>query len=196
MTTMLLHVRPRLYMTEPVQADLVDVVIQPFGLKLRGGIDIKTCRPYPNKRYIVVCRKKGRKGADGILIEAEPVDEFHVATRWAVAAELLLTHRVYYRLIDREFDFASDDMTLWRGDDRYAARWPAWATGLPPVVAEPKMELLRPDDLRVMRTDFRDGSGHIVEHREEIHMPTIERERLSSFRDGIHRPDVTGAFIV
>ena len=51
---------------------------------------------------------------DGILIETpEFIGRFDIKTQWAVEAQLLVTHHVDYRVIDREFLAASDDMMLW-----------------------------------------------------------------------------------
>ena len=55
---------------------LVDLQIDPLGIRLVGGDDLATRRPYPNKMYAVACRKQGQKAINGILIEtAKPVEE-------------------------------------------------------------------------------------------------------------------------
>ena len=78
---------------------LVDMALYPTGLRLRGGIELIIRRPYPNKHYAVACRRHGHnKAFDGIRIEAErPTGELIYTARWAIDAELVVTHRVRYR---------------------------------------------------------------------------------------------------
>ncbi len=112
---MLFHIRPRL-ISPFKDVELVDLGIHPLNLRLEGGLDLATRRPYLNKRYAVACRKEGRKAIDGILIEmAAPVQEMHYTARWAVEATFLVTHDIHYKLLDHDFDAASDSMVLWYG---------------------------------------------------------------------------------
>jgi Family of unknown function (DUF6012) len=86
---MLLHIRPKLFAPFKDPVALVDLEITLFGLQFRGGVDLATRRPYPNKRFPVACRREARKALDGILIETPgPVDEFHVTARWATPSLL------------------------------------------------------------------------------------------------------------
>lgn len=177
---MLLHIRPRLY-SRFEKVALIDLEIPQLGLRLRGDIDLVTRRPYPNKFYAVACRKMGRKAVDGILIQTDrPCAGFQCIVRWAIDASLVVTHRVDYTLLDQDFDFASDDMTLWHED-----RWPTWADGISPLLAEPKMEILVPTtrEPTVNTHDRLDRDGYICERQQAFHMPTIERSRLSDARE-------------
>jgi hypothetical protein len=145
------------------------------------GVDLATRRPYPNKRYAVACRREGRKAIEGILIEnSPPVEKLDYTARWVVDAEFVATHRVSYKLLDHEFDAASDSMMLWYATSRslggWSSRWPAWAEGLAPASAEPKMEIIPGDVSRA--SDVLDARGRIVERREMFSMPTIERKRI------------------
>jgi hypothetical protein len=55
---MLLHLSPRLLWPYK-DASIVDLEINPLGLRLVGGVDLITRRPFPNKHYKVACRKRG-----------------------------------------------------------------------------------------------------------------------------------------
>lgn len=209
---MLLHLQPSLY--SPFEAvALVDLTIEAFALHLQGGTDLVTRRPYPNKRYAVACRKQGRKALDGILIETtKPISEFTCVTRWAIAAERLAVHHVRYRVLDSEFDAATESMVFWYAFSEslggWSNRWPEWATEIAPVVGEATMEVLPPDGdgrtavkncapgLRECR-DRVDERGWIVERHETFAMPTIERQRLLDERCSMHRgrmPPIESAF--
>ena len=94
-------------------ARLVELRIDALGLHLKGD-DLRTGRPYPNKKYDVGHRRIGRKHVDGILLSlSDWPPDFEVQARWAVAAEYMATHKVIYTLLDEDFGAASDDMTLW-----------------------------------------------------------------------------------
>lgn len=197
---MLLHIRPRLY--SPYRnVELIDLDIDPLGLHLRGGADLAARRPYPNRRYAVACRKRGLKAVDGILIETkEPLDVFHVTARWAVEAHRAVTHHVHYRLLDHDFDAASDDMFLWAAValkigkvadvEKWPMKWldrsPAWAKTVRPIYATPVMEIHPSGEERPQTTDVIDiETGWIMTRSQVFEMPTIERGRITecSVRD-------------
>jgi hypothetical protein len=109
----LLHLRPRIF-SPGMAAELIELRIEPLGLLLRGRTDLVTGRPYRNKGYGVGRRRSGRKAVDGILIKTrEWVDDLQCTARWAVNATYVTTHKVFYRVLDEEFDAASDSMMLW-----------------------------------------------------------------------------------
>jgi hypothetical protein len=177
----LLHIRPQMYAPSRF-VELVALSVEPLGIRLSGHA-LRTGRPYSNKRFSVGRLRKGRAAMDGILIEATALpNEFDMLARWAVAAEIVVTHRVHYQLLDREFDAASDDMTLWHSTDKSLGGWSRrlapWAQDLSPMKAEPIMEIDHPATFaRVMRKDtVKDGV--IIERRETFPMMTIERGRL------------------
>jgi len=198
---MLLHLQPRLYSPFKNVA-IVDVTIEPFGLRLAGGVDLATGRPYPNNHYAVACRKnKTRKALEGLLIEVPgPVDEWRMTARWSVEAECVVTHRVDYKLLDHDFDTASENQMLW-----YAAcaelggwsnRWPS-----PDLrQSRPVMEVLpREYSEREKPVTYRDTldveRGLIVERCQTFRLPTIERGRLTHPRfRGCRFPPLEAAF--
>ena len=202
---MLLHIRPRLYSPFKV-VELVDLEISPPGLQLVGGVDLATRRPYPNKRYAVGCRKLGKKAIDGLLIEtAKPVDECLYVARWSVECALLVTHAVHYRLLDHDFDAASDDMTLWKSRFESSGRisedrTPAWAEGTRAVRSEPVMEVIpEASDRHLAREDIIDALDDveqkwIVSRCEIFAMPTIDRERIINCEPYERRPALDNAF--
>ena len=186
---MLLHIRPRLFAPFR-EVELVDMEIKPLNLRLKGGVDLATRRPYPNKRYAVACRREGRKAIDGILIETStPVQEMHYTARWAIQAAFVAIHEVHYTLLDYDFDAASDNMVFWYGCGpefgNWSNRWPTWAKDLAPVHAEPKMEVVpagtadAANKLLSYAEDVRDEQlGWIIRRHQTFAMPTLERERI------------------
>jgi hypothetical protein len=198
---MLWHIRPRLF--SPFKhVTLIDLKIDPLGLFLIGGKDLVARRPYPNRHYAVACRKDGRKAIDGILIETEkPDSELLVTARWAIEAELSVTHEVRYALLDRDFDAASDHMTLWRAcvwdlkQQPWSSRWPDRLKGVPPVRAEPVMDVL-PGRVRSSEPeDLLDDTGEwIMRRRERFAMPTLERERIVTCWPNDRMPPLSSAF--
>jgi hypothetical protein len=110
---MLLHIIPKLFSGVP-HCTIADLTIEPFGLHLRGGVELPTVRPYPNKRYAVAARRIGRKALEGILIETpEPVAAYSYTARWATEAQHRVSHHVTCKLLDRDFDAASKHSVLW-----------------------------------------------------------------------------------
>src|ERR1700738_4447595 len=104
---MLIHITPQFLTCDGSSGyvDLVDLRINELGLFLKAGKEVAGRRPYRNKRFVVACRNAGRKAVDGILIEtSKPVAEYTVETRWAVQAEAVVTHRVKYVVLDKDFD--------------------------------------------------------------------------------------------
>jgi hypothetical protein len=189
----LLHIRPRLYSPFKHVA-LVKLGIEPFGFEFQAD-ELRTGRPYPNRWYAVGCLRRGRKAVDGILIETpKVVDEFRCTARWAVCAELVVTHRVDYKVLDNDFDAASDSMVLWHATMcGWANRCPT--KGVAPVNLEPMMEIEpreRPDSRRWNKDLIEDGS--IIYRHEMFSMPTIERERITKPRYAERMPTLGVAF--
>ncbi len=90
---MLIHLRP-MVLYERREAELIDLVVEPFALFLSGRTDLATRRPYSKDRFQVRCRRRGRRAINGFLIETpEPVAEFSTTARWAVTADYVATHR-------------------------------------------------------------------------------------------------------
>lgn len=197
---MLIHLIPQIVADRTnVPCSLVDVTCRELGLKLIGEKELTARRPYPNKNYLVACRKVGQKAVNGFLVETQDlVREFTVVTRWAVAASHIATHSVRYVLADDEFDTVTEEMMLWgathpsEGD--YKSRYPIGCTYGSPLESQPKMEAYK----RIKRvgefTDQLNKHGAVIERSEVFRLPTVERDRLSRsiFRDRM--PAIENAF--
>jgi hypothetical protein len=195
---MLVHIVPRFYACEQSRdlIQLIDVRIDELGLNLRDGIDIVARKPYPNKNYLVACRRSGRRAIDGLLIDCEHhVPAYTVVTRWALSAEMIATHRVNYVVLDEEFDTVSDNMVLWHAwaGRQWASRWPNGYHVGSPAECQPRMQLTPSPD-RV--GPFKDAvvNDIIVERTEVFHIPTLERDRVTGGRSLDRLPPVDSAF--
>lgn len=191
---MLIHFVPRMYacrFSEP-QCELIDFHCPALGLKLRSGIELVARRPYPNKNYLVACRKVGQKAIDGFLVETtERVTEFAAVTRWAVGGDRVVNHQVQYFVLDDELDAVSESMGLWYGTSgtlgNWSSRWPDVAKEWSPAAAQPRMELVSRERAGTY-ADRMDTKGKIVERSEVFQLHTIERERIEQ-RGGLILPD-------
>jgi hypothetical protein len=178
---MLIHIRPTLY--GPREVAIVDVEIAPLGIKLVGGVDITIGRPYPNKWYKVARRKQGNKAVKGILLEtAEPIDKLVCISRWAVAAEFCVTHRVEYQILDRDFDAASDSTILWHACCEELGGWsdrmPKGGNHIPPMARAPRMDVFPDTRHELQSSKDTIERGVIVYRFDRFAMPTIERQRI------------------
>jgi len=198
---MLIHTTPRFYTCEQSGPDveLVDLKINELGVFLRGGKDLTARRPYPNKRYVVACRKTGQKAIDGILFETSTkVPSFTVETRWAIHAEIIAAHRVRYVVLDDDFDAVTDNMGLWyamsEGLGGWRSRWPEAHKDAVPASAQPRMQLSA-EPQRPGRVAISVTSPQTFERSETFPVPTVERERLLSRRSFDERiPTIDSAF--
>lgn len=183
---MLIHLTPRYYAKYcDVQVDIIDVEIPELKLILKSSIDIVIRTPFPNKNFKVICRKKGRKAINGILIEvAGKLKDFTVITRWAVNGEIS-RHETYYHVTDNQFDAVTEEDFLWSGffNTPYRARCKEIEEGTILVKRQSAMITLI-DDLNSNDGDkfstFNkvDSEGFIRFRAEYIRLPTVERERL------------------
>ncbi|WP_313025456.1 DUF6012 family protein [Pseudomonas lopnurensis] len=183
---MLIHLVPRFLTCElsGYNCEVVDIRIAELGLHLRGGNDLTTRRPYPNKMYQVACRKIGRRAIEGILIEtAHPVSEFTAVIRWAVRATHVLTHRIIYKVQDEDHDATSEAMVLW---GNYTDLNPAWVAcrvqqseDFSPAAGQPCMDA-RPFSVTSRKGHIEDRMhGDMVGERiETFHLPTLDRDRI------------------
>ncbi|WP_061289930.1 DUF6012 family protein [Azotobacter vinelandii] len=176
---MLIHLTPRMFAcphTEP--CTLIDLACDELGLMLKGDRELTARRPYPNPKYLVACRKVGRKAMDGFLVETpQPLREFTVVTRWAVAASHTATHRLRYIVLDEEFDALSENMLLWSYGD-WKPRWPDHYKHLAPVQIQPRMEVSPQLENKREVVDRLDRQGFLIERSEVFRLHTIERDRL------------------
>jgi Family of unknown function (DUF6012) len=164
MRPFLYHIRPRFYGPE-ISAKLVELHVDALGVHLLGK-ELRTGHPYPNKNYDVGCRRIGRKHIDGFLLSlSDWPPDFEVRAHWAIAEELaVVKHKVRYKLIDKKFAAASDDMTLWYAAGNFGDRY-LWAKETPRIEAEP-----------CMRT--RTKGKWLANKTEMFELPTIEPERI------------------
>ncbi|ONC41620.1 hypothetical protein AQ914_18185 [Burkholderia pseudomallei] len=200
---MLIHTTPRFYTCEQSgpNVELVDLHIDELGVHLQGGKELTTRRPYPNKRYVVVCRKVGQKAIDGLLFETDAkVSQYTVTTRWAIRAEIIATHRVHYVVLDEEYDTVTDNMVLWyrmsEGLGGWPSRWPDAHKDAVPCHAQPRMQFSQAPQRAGQVVDRMTGPLSL-ERVETFPIPTIERERLLSPRSITERiPTIEAAFRV
>lgn len=198
---MLIHISPQFLTCEASgnNCEIVDLTIPELDLALKGGVDIVSRRPFPNKRYVVASRKVGRRAMRGLLIEApNHIRSFTAHARWAVDAEVIVHHKVKYLIEDTDFDAVSDYMVLWykyqqEGVD-YAARFIDPKPGSTPANTQPRFDL-RPTASRMGDIQDRIENGIIVERVETFRLPTIESQRILSPFGGRHRiPSLESAF--
>lgn len=191
-----LHLRPRLF-NSGFTVDLLDIVIQPFGLELEGGTDLMLGRPYPNKNYLVACRKKGRKAIDGIRLNVRgTVESFDYAVRWLVE-DTVVTHHVRCSLLDRDFKAATESVVLWRPFDTWSSRIPENFGTNAAIYVEPVMQLRDKTGRRPRTTDILDEeTGWIIERHQSFAMPTVEPERLLNNPCGLRVPPPEDAYEV
>lgn len=186
---MLIHLVPQMYACRfnAPQCSLIDIESPELGIKLKAGVDIIARRPYPNKNYLVACRKAGQKAIDGLFVQTKaPLNQFNIITRWAVDAEHVVTHKVCYLILDDELDAVSTDMTMWyamcESLGGWGSRWPktVYCGEHAPVALQPRMELV-PSKRAGEYTDLMDRNV-LVERSEVFRVPTIESERLLPVR--------------
>lgn len=191
---MLIHVSPRLYTRDldPALCELVDWICPELGLNLVGGVDVVARRPFPNKQFLVACRKLGNLAVDGLMIEtAEHVEAFTTTTRWRIVpSDTVVTHVVNYTVLDKEMDAITDDMVLWHNFPESMGGWrnrvPKHARSWTSASARPRMEITTAarDGYYADTIHMRQGSGPVrIEQRtEKFAMHTVERDRLLMMR--------------
>lgn len=205
---MLIHIAPRIFLSSSLEpCHLVSVTSLDLDLRLWGDEDVVARRPYPNKLFLVACRKTGRKAIDGILIEAPSIREFAVVTRWSILLRGglgVVSHRVHYTVLDDEHDAVSDSMITWYGTGADRGGWSSRYPEPPsfdycPASRQPRMDASRDDASRKLGDieDCYDEHGNIIERNERFYMPTIERDRLlpSALFLGDRAPAFNHAFV-
>ena len=179
---MLIHFVPCLRVNQPgARADLMDFTCPEAGLLLQGGKHLKTGAPYPNKQYLAACRNDGRKKAvSGFLVRIpRRLRQFTTTTRWRLADDLTLSHHVGHQVLDDDFDMVTEALLYWYGyGERWQTRWPESLKGIALVAAQPRMAIVPGDGRNTVQLADRIENGIIMERREAIQMPTVERERL------------------
>lgn len=182
---MLIHLMP--YISGPMldhPATLIDLSCEQFSLRLDSD-QISSRRPYPNKNFVVACRRHGlrQRALFGFFIETpEFVPEFTMVYRWAIKNGPVGIHRVHYVVLDRDFDAVSEKMSLWgnfeKVNPQWSSRWPANVCQGSPMESQPRFQIF-PDRQRWGEIkDKHDARGFIIERSETFYMPTLSRERL------------------
>ncbi|HCA3439712.1 TPA: hypothetical protein MO340_004276 [Salmonella enterica subsp. salamae serovar 35:g,m,s,t:-] len=187
---MLIHVTPKFFM-EYLDLDftprIVDIAVPELGLVLKGDVDVEARKPYPNKCYLVACRKKGRKAMDGILIDTgdgHRLTDFELVTRWDLSGSTV-THRVKMHIADTEYDAVTDQIILWYGfSGKFVSRCPVGTENWIPASCQPRMVMLPEDNKSARDKDienirFNNNVNSIIKERIERYVvPTVERARL------------------
>lgn len=206
---MLIHLTPKYFRRGPgafdVDCQLIDYSIADIGLSLQAHKDLVIRTPFPNKHYLVACRKTGQKAIAGIFIDLNTqVAEFTATTRWLVDGEVEVTHRVHYMLADHDFDATTDNMLYWYGyqssNEKWEARWPDCHKNAVPVKRMPRMDFLPQNPENPSRDGtFEDTLSAVgdmlIERNETFIIPSIDRIRLTSTRATKDRlPSIDHAF--
>lgn len=167
------------------ECELVDVQIEELALTLTNGQEITTCRPYPNKNYVVACANNGTE-RNGLLIDTSThLSTVTVVTRWKVEGEEVITHTTKLNVVDSELEAISDNMMLWCGfggsaNGDFRERTPASMMTFSPLEAQPVMQTkICVDSCSRNGTDTVENN-FIKERVQYMDVPTIEVERLSS----------------
>jgi len=108
---MFIHLIPKLFFKYANHFSILSLEVPELSIHLTND-DIVSRKPFPNKCYHVVCKRKGKKAIKGILLESDKhLSHFQVRTKWLIDNEEI-THVVNYHVIDDEFSLVSDDFTL------------------------------------------------------------------------------------
>lgn len=179
---MLIHITPQtIECAENCVISVKSVEVPELGVFLSGGKEVIQRKPYRNKRYLVACRKIGNKAVSGIIFETNNfINEYTSITKWEIqiySQHFIATHIVKYKLLDNEFDLASDNILLWTGFDNFENRKPPIYNDAPPIKAWPCYDFLYRDRVGTFTDTYHDD--YLISKREEIFiLPTVESERL------------------
>ncbi|MGE6098912.1 DUF6012 family protein [Aeromonas salmonicida] len=189
---MLIHIVPRILIRNNFQqqcCELVDISSEELGFSLKGGLDVVARRPYPNKQYLVACRKKGQKAFNGLFVQSKLFKEnFSVTTRWALVGEQILTQVTHYEVLDMEHDAVTECVLSWE-------RYPATLASYSPVAIQPMMDL----EQNTLKSDVTDSVVEGVIVRREIKLP-IYTQSVESVLNALHFrdrcPAISDAFLI
>lgn len=191
---MIFHSVPQIYSKfsdADIGVKLVDVYIPQIDLRLVEGKDVVARKPFINKNYRVACLKKGRKAIEGFFVRLpDDLKAWQVSTRWAVEAEHLLTHDVFYRKLDDCHGAVTDDPLIWRAREGFEDRMPNCVKNPSPVHLKPRMEVLLFEQQTSREANIIDRyeGDALVSRREDYWVPTVEVSRLRE-GFGIAGPD-------
>ena len=129
---MFYHIIPKYFAdTADREIKLATLEIPELGLKLSDK-ELKTIKPYPNKKYSIGCLRHGFKGRNfiGLVVETERfVSEFTKICTWTVYPQprgepdiaFIMTHTTKYNLLDNNNLLFSED-NLSRSNRRFQER--------------------------------------------------------------------------
>ncbi|CND62630.1 DUF6012 family protein [Yersinia enterocolitica] len=185
---MLINLSPRFYLRYSyIDVRLIDVTIPELSLELKADEDITTRRPFPNKCYEVICRKKGTKAIQGFYVNTDKfISNFTLITRWAINGEISV-HRVHFHVMDTDFDAVTDCILMWNDfhNTPYRSRGHTESKGWIPATDQPRMVTMI-CDIKEERREIDSiynctGGGNIIRERVEYYaVPTVERDRLAA----------------
>lgn len=176
----LLHIRPQFY-DRPKSGFMVrnavlrELFIPALGVHLSK--ELRTGRPYPNKRYFVG-RFGGRKQVDGIFFDVDitkkPLQFFEVIADWLVNDEHLVANKILYHVTDNEFDAVTDDCFFFANafhDTPFTAR----AKAAYPAPAEIVLGVPQPDEMECV--EYR--GGRVAVRSTMMKLPSVEIGRFA-----------------
>lgn len=189
---MLIHIVPRILIRNYFQqqcCELIDISSEELGFSLKGGLDVVARRPYPNKQYLVACRKKGQKAFNGLFIQSQSFKErFSVVTRWNFLGEQPVIQVTHYEVLDRDHDAVTECVVSWE-------RYPASLENFSPVAIQPMMDL----EQNTLKSDVTDSVVDGVIVRREIKLP-IYTQSVESVLNALHFQDrcpaISDAFLI
>lgn len=189
---MYIHLTPSFYLQySNVPVELIEVEIPELDVMLKNDKEITVRFPSPNKRIHYVCRKKGRKAVQGILLSTDkPISDITVITRWKVLGSVSV-HRVHMH-IEGTDDAATDCIHLWMGEANrpFGVKTPACAKEWVPAACQPRMTVTAADRPSGRETTIwrkADQKGIIREQTEYFTAATVEPERLLADRSWTRR---------
>ncbi|MGR5296854.1 DUF6012 family protein [Vibrio mediterranei] len=182
---MLIHITPRLYLpfVSVAKPKLERIELPELDRVLTADRDFTVRTPYANEKMLVACPKREKKQVGLCFMADNSIDTFTMNAHWRAFDGSTLNHIVQYSLEDSEFDTVSDDIFLWgrliNGAGHFGNRTPTALRVFSPHQLRPTMEIV-PLSFHLHAHDIRDNRGIILERRQSLSMPTIERNRLLS----------------
>jgi len=192
---MLYHLIPKFYDEEDNHVAVHQIAVPELNFILNGQQEISARRPYPNKSYLVVCRKKGKKAINGLLLELpDEFRDFTLVTTWKVNVVYSVTHTVRYRVTGNQGDVVTEDMSLWHKTSGHPSLWPAEYSNYSPLQIKPCMEF-KPSLPRTLQPKDVFGPSGIQHRVEALSLPVMELERFNE-RDSVYGrlPALSDAF--
>ena len=188
------HIIPKYFAdTSDREIKLASLEIPELGLKLSDK-ELKTIKPYPNKKYNIGCLRHGFKGRNfiGLVVETERfVSEFTKICTWTVYPQpreepdiaFIMTHTTKYNLLDNNNLLFSED-NPGRSNRRFQER------RLQENYCDTSvMEFCRPylftginiqDMHNECHDDFYEAKGVIIHREQQIKAHTID---IEAYRD-------------